>query len=154
MLAIPVGPASGYSTQAQISLDIAALINDNRIHLWFASEFNPIRNHDASNPLLIFRDLDIVGKTGEHSDKSRNLEANLYLWLERFEKLGRIGRDVRAAATYTITQALASGDFRPFLFRLHGLDAERKPEPDEYQAKNVSLDSPNLWQLIPDRPGT
>jgi hypothetical protein len=73
------GPASGYSTQGNVSLDIAALINSNHIHLWFASEFNPIRNRETSNPLLIFRELDFGGKIGEHTDKSRNVEANLYL---------------------------------------------------------------------------
>lgn len=151
-MAVPQpGPASGYSTQANISLDIAALINSNQIHLWFASEFNPIRNRDTSNPLLIFRELDFAGKTGEQTQKSRNVEANLYLWVNQCERLGLIQRDVRAAATFAVASALGAGTFRPILLRLLNVVAEEKSEPDEYLAENVSLDDPSLCRLIPDR---
>ena len=151
-MAVPQpGPASGYSTQAKISLDIAALINSNHIHLWFASEFHPISNQENSNPLLIFRELDFAGKTGEQTQKSRNVEANLYLWVNHCEQLGRIQRDVRAAATFAVASALGAGTFRPILFRLHDVVAEAKSEPDEYLAENVSLDDRSLCPLIPDR---
>ncbi len=145
------GPASGYSTQAKISLDMAALINRGHINLWFASEFNPMRNQESSNPLLIFRELDHTGKTGVHTEKSRNLEANLYAWVDAFERLGRIERDVRAAATFAVASALGRGDFLPVLLRLRKLVAVAKSQPDEYLAENVPLDGPSVCQLIPDR---
>jgi hypothetical protein len=62
------GPAGGSSTQAKISLDIAALINTNHINLWFASEFNPIRNQETSNPLLTFRELDFAEDRPAHGE--------------------------------------------------------------------------------------
>ena len=50
-----IGPVSGYSVQARISLDVAEIINNRRINFWFAAEFHASENADTSNPLRFLK---------------------------------------------------------------------------------------------------
>ena len=60
-------PISGYSTQASISLRAASIVNNGRIDVWFATEFNAVDNDDGSNPLQIFAELDTAAKAGDYN---------------------------------------------------------------------------------------
>ncbi len=150
-----VGPVSGYSTQAGISLDVAELINNRRIRLWFAAEFNPIGNADTSRPLWIFEQLDRTAKTRDaESTKARNTAAKLRAWVALWEANGFIDREAQGRALQAIKTALDDGGFHPLVFHLAGIvGAMKGEEPDEYWVENQSLDDPRVRQILPPKHG-
>ena len=144
-------PVDGYSTQAQISLDVAAIINNRRIRFYFAAEFNSIENAPTSNPLQIYDELDRAAKVEHHASwKVRTLIESLRQWVRIWENNGFIDQDTRARAMHAIKTALERGACRPLVFYLSGVvGAERGSEPDEYKVENLSLDDPRVRQILP-----
>ncbi|MBI3694072.1 MAG: hypothetical protein HY238_04430 [Acidobacteria bacterium] len=146
-----VGSVSGYSTQAQVSLDIAEIINNRRIRFWFAAEFNPIENDPTSRPLCLYEQLDRAFKNQDpDSAKACSIADNLRVWIQRWAADGLIDADAQARALFGVRTAAADGGFRPVVFFLAGLNGViREEQPDEYRVENQPLDAPNVHRILP-----
>lgn len=146
-----IGPVSGYSTQAQISLDIAEIVNNSRIRFWFAGDFNPIENRPNSSPLRIFEELDRAVKNGGlGSVKARNVVDKLRVWVHDWQAKGLIDEDTQARALQAIKTAFEDGGLHPRVFYLKEVfGAIRESEPDEYRVENQSTDDPRIRQILP-----
>ena len=153
---------SGYSTQAAVSLQVAELINGNRLNFWFAKDFNPIENLSTSNPLWIYDQLDRACKTGRHNAKSEDVEGNLMAWVlaQRVASAplpsnvgcgeGLRKRQFIGEALAAIIDALGSGGFEPRVFYLHGVtNATRESQPDEYHVTELEIASSIVHQILP-----
>ena len=80
-------PISGYSTQASISLRVASIVNNGRIDVWFATEFNAVDNDDGSNPSQIFAELDTAAKAGDYNArKVLAITDSLKAWVQLWEQ--------------------------------------------------------------------
>ena len=147
-------PVSGYSTQAPISLDVAAIINNRRIDFWFAAQFNSIENPESSNPLKIFEELDQAAKTvGLRSNKARTMTDNLRLWVYKWRESELITEDQQARALQAIKTSFGDGGLEPRVFHLSEVvGAVQETEPDEYRVKNQSIDAPFVRQILPPKP--
>lgn len=145
------GPISGYSTQAQVSLVVAEIINNGRLRFWFAADFNPLENAPTSNPLRLYEELDRAAKKHDiHSDKTSSVGDNLRAWVHRWQADGLIDREAQAHALFAIRMALDEGGFRPVVFFLEGLmGVMREAEPDEYRVENQPIEAPNVRRIVP-----
>ena len=150
MLSVPV---SGYSTQAQISLDVGEIINNRRVDFWFATQFNSVENPETSNPLKIFEELDRAAKNeGLASKKARTVTDNLRLWVHKWRENELITEDQQARALQAIKTSFEDGGLEPRVFYLSEVvGAVKETEPDEYRVKNQSIDTPFVRQILPPR---
>ena len=146
-------PLSGHSTQAEVSARVAEAINNGRLHSWFATEFNPIRNGVASNPHRIFAWLDNAAKTKKHNRKSKSVAGNLQRWVHKFRRDGLIGDEEKACATRRIKEALQNGGFHPRVYYLDEfVGAEKEKQPYEYVARNRSSEEDDcIDRILPPR---
>ncbi len=146
-----VGPVSGYSTQAQVSLDVAEMINDGRIRFWFATQFNPIDNEPRSRPLRIFEELDRAAKTRDvSSEKATNVADNLRAWVNRWEADELIDRETQGRALQAIKTAFEDEGFHPRVFYLSQIvGAAKESQPDEYTVENQQIRGSQVRQILP-----
>lgn len=144
-------PLNGYSTQARISLDVAAQINNGRIRFWLAADFNPLDNDPSSNPLRIYEQLDRAAKVRDPgSEKAANVLANLRAWVQRWHSRGLIDRDTQARALFAIRSAPDDGGFRPSVFFLASVVGwNREEQPDEYTVENHPINDPSVRRILP-----
>lgn len=134
----PTQPLSGYSTQARISLEVADLINNGRIHFWFATSINPPDNDLASNPLEIFAQLERIvdrGKRPEDFDKVQSLLGRLRYWA--LSALDANPDRVRQAMM--LIREVEDGQLellQPKMLELRNITPDSYQGRDEYIAKN------------------
>jgi hypothetical protein len=151
MSAVEATTRSGYSTQAAISLEIASIINNGRIAFWFSTEFNPIHNSPASNPLKIFEELDRSAKTQEYyTGKAASVAANLRWWVHMFTMKGLIYHGERARALYAIKVAQQTHGFFPRVFYLKDVrGATLREQPDEFSVENEPATGGAARRVVP-----
>ena len=144
-------PTSGYSTQAQVSLEVAETINNSRLRFWFASDFNPLDNDVRSNPLWIYDALDRAVKRRETpSPKALDIAAKLRRWVHEWRAQGLIDPETQARALLAIKVAPDDGGFEPVVFYLAGLSGViREDQPDEYRVENYPIYEANVRQIVP-----
>ena len=142
---------SGYSTQASISLRTASIVNNGRMNVWFATEFNAIGNHDRSNPLQIFAELDTAAKAGDYNArKVLAITDSLKAWVQLWEQKGLIDRLSQGRALQAIKTAFDEDGFNPRVMYLDAVEgAEKKEQPDEYLAENELIEGGKLRQILP-----
>ncbi|MBI1357916.1 MAG: hypothetical protein GC160_26560 [Acidobacteria bacterium] len=134
-------PLSGYSTQAQLSLRVADLINNGRIRFWFATSINPPDNELSSNPLEIFAQLERVarrGKRAEDYEKISSLTARLRSWiLIGFDE----GAEAAAEALGVVDMACAGEVklFQPVMMELRDVFPSWHVVDDEYIVENEPI---------------
>ena len=110
----------GYGTKTHLAICVdehvsRALYGDTRYAHWISSEANPTGNPDASNPLMIFRELDQAVKEGREIDKMKTVKAALAHWA--FVHLG--GRhDELEVAIRRLVGAARTPMFRPYLWKV------------------------------------
>ncbi len=111
----------GYGTKTHLARWVdkevsTHLFGEDRYTHWIASEFNPAQNPDGSNPLAIFRELDLASKNpSKPNDKVESVRAQLLSWL--YHHLGRQHRDIEAQLKREI--ALATYEFfKPEVWRV------------------------------------
>jgi hypothetical protein len=131
---------AGYSTQTTLSLRIADIINNGRIHFYFATALNPTHNSLAANPLEIFAKLDRL-RTGSRQPvdlrKVETVGSALRAWAHQWFREGRITEKKLAEALHEIKTLDTASAFTPIVFRLSGIVAANKgAEPDEFIANN------------------
>ncbi len=125
------------------------MINDGRIDLWLASEFNPIGNVDTSNPYWIFGQLEQAAKKTYHNEKTKDLQANLLRWVQYRHEKGMLDNTRRAEATARILDPFQDDGVRPVVFAVMEMDAERREQPDEYRAADVCQSDTRVRQILP-----
>jgi len=149
-----LGPISGYSTQAKISLEVAELINNSRLRFWFATEFNPVDNDPRSNPLHIFDELDRAAKSkDDRSRKASSVADNLRAWVSIWDVKGLLPTgEAQAEALYAIKMAFEDGGFHPRVFYLSEVvGAITEAQPDEYRVENEPFAGPlaRVLRILP-----
>ncbi len=144
-------PTSGYSTQAQVSVEVAEIINNSRLRFWFASDFNPLDNDMRSNPLCIYDALDRAAKRQEASSpKAADIAAKLRRWVHEWRAQGLIDQETQARALLVIKIAPDDGGFEPVVFYLAGLTGViREDQPDEYRVENYPIYEATVRQILP-----
>ena len=147
----PLGePISGYSSQAQISLDIASTINHGRLRIWFASQFNAIENPERSNPLRIFEELDRANKSHSDAGKPSSTRVELEAWITKWYGENKIGDQAYGKAIDILGEALLKGRYEPVVLYLDGVDgAEKMQFADEYLLPDARLGEAGVRQLLP-----
>ena len=147
--------SSGYSTQAKISLEVAALINNGRIRFWFAREFNPIGNDVSSNPLRIFETLDAATKRKDRGvAKAGQIQDSLKAWVARWEQRGLVNRREQGEALHAIKTAFENGGLAPRVFYLDQVvGASKEAQPDEYTIENEPVVDGGARQILPPTDG-
>ena len=131
---------AGYSTQATLSLRIADIINNGRIHFYFATALNPTHNSPAANPLDIFAKLDRLGRGSRQPADLKKVETvgrALRAWAHQWFREGRITDNKLAEALHEIKTLDTTSALTPIVFRLSGIVAAQiGAEPDEFIAPN------------------
>lgn len=148
-------PLSGYSTQAAISLKVAAIINNRRIGFWFAHEFNPIDNDVGSNPLRIFETLDRATKRKDRSAaKVEKILDNLKAWVHGCKQQGLVDRGKQGEALQAIKTAFEDGGLAPRVFYVDRVVRAWKGSlPDEYRIENEPVVDGCARQILPPTDG-
>ncbi len=145
-------PVSGYSTQARLSLEVARIINNGRLRFWFSAHFNPLDNPPASNPLLIFAELDKAAKgAGMKSVKASSIAHNLRAWIADMARKELLDPEKQGRALFAIKTVSEWDGFQPVVFYLARIvESLRESGPDEYRAENLSWsEDPRVRQILP-----
>ena len=142
---------NGYSTQASISLRVASIVNNGRIDVWFATEFNAVDNDDRSNPLQIFAELDRAANVRDYdARKVLAITDSLKAWVQLWEQKGLTDRLSQGLALQAIKTAFDEDGFKPRVMYLDAVEgAEKKEQPDEYRVENELIEGRKLRQILP-----